>query len=113
MKQSNNYMTKYDSWIIRSLGVFVPIMTYVLFTMLMSMTAEIRHLEDTKAEKINALSAMQYLAIEKGRSEVVSELFVSFGINFMGVREEELEPFRITALRKLNRSIKIGTTRGK
>ena len=105
-------MNKYDTWIIRSLGAFVPIMTYVMFNMLIDFRSELTHLQDTKANKINTLTFMSYGAIEVARSAVVSELFCEFG-RMIRVKEEELEPFRIIANRKLNRSIKSGTTRGK
>ena len=103
-------MKKYDSWIIRSLGAFVPIMTYVLFNMLIDMRAELTHLHDTKSDKINSMTLLNYGTIEKGRSEIVAELFCDFG-RMIRVKEEELEPFRIISIRKLNRSIRIGTMR--
>ena len=84
-----------------------------MFNLLIAMNTDIRHLDDTKADKINVLTAMSYLAIEQGRTDVVADLFVDFGVKLLNVKEEELEPFRCSAIRKLNRSIKIGTARGK
>lgn len=100
-------MNKYDSWIIRSLGVCVPVMLYLFI----DLKTEVQRLDDTKSDKINALTCLSYSTIERVRSEIVAELFCEFG-KMINVKEEELEPFRIIAIRKLNRSIITGTTRG-
>ena len=104
-------MNKFDSYIIRFIGAFVPIMTYVMFNMLIDFRAELTHLEDTKANKINVITTPTYIAIERARSEIVAEIFYDFG-KMLNVKEEELEPFRLLAIKKMNRSIKTGTTRG-
>ena len=104
-------MNKYDAWIIRSLGVFVPICTGIALSVLIQLKTEVAHLNDIKANSVNVISFASYVAIESVRSEVVAELFCDFG-RLVGIKEDELEPFRISSKRKLDRSLRAGTTRG-
>lgn len=107
-------MNNFDAWIIRSLGVFVPICTGIGLGVLIELKTEVAHLNDIKANKVNTMTFRSYIATETGRSEVVAELLGAMYMRFdPKLREEDLELFRQSTIRKLDRSIKIATTRGK
>lgn len=100
-------MSKFDAWIIRSLGVCVPIMIYLFI----DIKTQVQHLDDVKSEKINTLTGAKYCAVENGQSNNIADLFVDFG-KMINLKDEDLELFRTTSVRKLKQSIKIGTVRG-
>ncbi len=104
-------MNKIDSYIIRLVGILVSVMTYTVFSVLMDMRTDIQYLKDTKAEEVNVISYSRYINTEYERSIIISNLMYELG-EMAEVKEEELNPFRISSVIQLNRAVKLGTTRG-
>lgn len=105
-------MNKFDSYIIRFIGAVNVVIAIWVIDKITDNASDIRHLHDTKADKIAVITPSLYAGVEGEKSEIVGELFIEFG-KIIGIKEEELDPFRVKAVKKLNRGVKLGTTRGK
>lgn len=104
-------MNKFDSYIIRFIGAVNIALVPWLISSIIEIKTDQQHLEDTKAEKINVITSNIYVNAEHERSEIMGELFVEFG-RMIRIKEEELDPFRVKVVKKLDRGVKITTARG-
>lgn len=113
--EENSKGRRTDSWIIRLSGVMITTVCVLVISFMVSISERVTSLEQKKVDKVylvdNFLTMNSYDVIEKQRAIDLID-FTLLLVKEVGIKDEELERARTTAIIKLNSSVKIGTTRG-
>lgn len=118
--------TKINSWTLRVSAAFFGIVCIFFVTFMIESSSRLSRIEATivtseniiklKEEYHNKLGAFMtiqsYLQIESNKAIITIE-YIDFVCSLIGIKEEELEKARTTAIRNLKSFSMAGTTRGR